>query len=136
MAAWIARRRPRARTLIGLVALGNVAWAVGCIALATGSFLLLTRWGVAWLAVQAVVVLVLADLQWVGLRHTRGPAHALRAKRLDGLGGARQDVRPSLRQGRDAGQQEALDGRGGRAAKSPKKPARDRQRNDVAPSAA
>ncbi len=78
MAAWIARRRPRARTLIGLVALGNVAWAVGCIALATGSFLLLTRWGVAWLAVQAVVVLVLADLQWVGLRHTRGPAHALR----------------------------------------------------------
>ncbi len=78
VAAWIARRRPVARTLIGVVALGNVAWAVGCVALAAGGFMALTGWGVAWLAVQAAVVLALADLQWTGLRRTRGEPHGLR----------------------------------------------------------
>lgn len=72
VAAWLARGQGAHRTLIGLVALGNLAWAVGCVALATGGWLALTRWGVAWLVLQAVVVVLLADLQWMGLRATRG----------------------------------------------------------------
>jgi hypothetical protein len=36
-----------------------------------GSSLVLSGWGEAWVAAQAVVVLALADLQWIGLRATR-----------------------------------------------------------------
>ena len=70
-AGWMARRQPAPRTLIGLVALGNLGWALACAVLVWGSSLVLSGWGVAWVAVQAVVVLVLADLQWMGLRATR-----------------------------------------------------------------
>lgn len=70
-AAWMARRQPAPRTLIGLVALGNLGWALGCVALMLAGRLPLTGWGMAWLAAQAVVVLVLADLQVAGLRATR-----------------------------------------------------------------
>lgn len=73
-AAWMARRQPLPRTLIGLVALGNLGWAMGCAVLVFGSGLALSAWGLAWVAVQAVVVLVLADLQWAGLRATRHAA--------------------------------------------------------------
>ncbi len=78
IAAWLARRQPTARTLIGLVAVGNLAWAAGCMALALGNFLAPTGWGVSWLAAQAIVVVVLADLQWAGLRRTRDAADPLR----------------------------------------------------------
>lgn len=74
VAAWLARGQGVQRGLIGLVALGNLAWAAGCVALIAGGWLLLTGWGVAWLVLQAVVVVVLADLQWMGLRGTRGAA--------------------------------------------------------------
>ena len=70
-AGWMARRQPVPRTLIGLVAVGNLGWALACAALVLGSSLVLSGWGVAWVAVQAVVVLALADLQWMGLRATR-----------------------------------------------------------------
>jgi hypothetical protein len=36
-----------------------------------------TALGVAWVAAQAATVLVLADLQWMGLRHTRFQRAAL-----------------------------------------------------------
>lgn len=73
-AGWMARRQPVPRTLIGLVAVGNLGWALGCAALILGSGLPLNAWGVAWVAAQAVVVLALADLQWAGLRATRHAA--------------------------------------------------------------
>ena len=73
-AAWMARRQPLPRTLIGLVALGNLGWAIGCAVLVFASGLALSAWGLAWVAVQAVVVLVLADLQWAGLRASRHAA--------------------------------------------------------------
>lgn len=73
-AGWMARRQPQPRTLIGLVALGNLGWALGCVALVFASGLALSAWGVAWVAAQAVVVLALADLQWAGLRATRHTA--------------------------------------------------------------
>jgi hypothetical protein len=69
-AAGIASRATPPRTLIGLVALGNVGWAVACAVLAFEGGLPLTLLGKLWLGAQAVVVLLLADLQWTGLRRT------------------------------------------------------------------
>jgi hypothetical protein len=71
LAAWIARRSPTPRALIGLVVLGNFAWALGCVALMLSGALPLSNLGMAWLIVQAVVVVALAELQWLGLRRTR-----------------------------------------------------------------
>lgn len=77
-AAWMARRQPAPRTLIGLVALGNLGWALGCAVLIFASGLALSAWGVAWVVAQAAVVLALADLQWAGLRATREAARQAR----------------------------------------------------------
>ena len=71
MAAWVARRNPVPRGLIGLVVVGNFAWALACLALWVSGVLPLTGLGKAWLALQAFVVVVLAELQWMGLKHTR-----------------------------------------------------------------
>lgn len=70
-AAWMARRVPIPRTLIGLVAVGNLGWALACAALVWSGLLPLTFWGKAWVLAQSLVVVVLAELQWAGLRHTR-----------------------------------------------------------------
>ena len=58
------------RKWVALFAAGNVAWAVACGI--TVGLLQPTGLGVAWIAMQAAAVLVLADLQWMGLR--RGAA--------------------------------------------------------------
>ncbi|ARU04151.1 hypothetical protein CCO03_05195 [Comamonas serinivorans] len=71
LAAWMARQDPTPRGLTGLVVVGNFAWALGCIALMLSQALPLTGLGLAWLGLQAVVVVVLAELQWTGLRRTR-----------------------------------------------------------------
>lgn len=68
LAAWMARRPVPPRRLIGLVIVGNLAWAAGCVALLLGGGVAPTALGVAWVLAQAVVVLVLAELQWMGLR--------------------------------------------------------------------
>ncbi|MFT3814522.1 MAG: hypothetical protein QM740_14270 [Acidovorax sp.] len=75
-AAWMALRNPVPRRLVGLVVLGNFGWALACGALAWGGALPLTALGYAWLLVQAVVVVALAELQWMGLRATRGQVSA------------------------------------------------------------
>ncbi|TFZ02408.1 hypothetical protein EZ313_14165 [Ramlibacter henchirensis] len=70
MAAWAATREVPPRGWVALFAIGNVAWAIGCAAVV--ALLQPTALGIAWIAAQAVAVLVLADLQWMGLR--RGAA--------------------------------------------------------------
>lgn len=64
------------KALVGLVVAGNVAWALGCLALAslTGP----SRLGVAYLVAQAVFVLVIARMEWLGLKrsHVAAQAHA------------------------------------------------------------
>lgn len=74
LAAWMGSRAVPPRTLIGLVVIGNVGWAVGCIALMASGLLPLTALGLAWIGLQAVTVVVLAELQWMGLRHGRPAA--------------------------------------------------------------
>lgn len=81
LAAWMAARSPVPRRLIGLVVVGNFGWAAGCVALLAFGGLGLSAWGAAWVLAQALVVVVLAELQWTGLRRTQ-----------DVVGGARSVV--------------------------------------------
>ena len=75
LAGWIASRPETSRRWVAVFALGNVAWAIGCgVVIAT---LAPAALGVAWVAAQAATVLVLADLQWMGLRHSREGRAAL-----------------------------------------------------------
>ncbi|MDY0746871.1 hypothetical protein SNE35_20330 [Paucibacter sp. R3-3] len=71
LAAWMASRATPPRGLIGLVVFGNLGWALGCIALLACGAFPVSAWGVAWVLAQAACVVVLAELQWTGLRRTR-----------------------------------------------------------------
>jgi hypothetical protein len=71
LAAWMAARAVPPRRLVGLVVVGNLAWALGGVALLASDRVAHTMLGTAWVLVQAVVVVVLAELQWMGLRATR-----------------------------------------------------------------
>jgi len=75
MAAWAASRPVPPRRWVALFAAGNLAWAIGC-GLAV-ALLQPTTLGVAWIAMQAAAVLVLADLQWMGLRRGAAPRAAM-----------------------------------------------------------
>lgn len=70
-AAWMAARALPPRRWIGLVVVGNFAWAAACVGLLAVAGASVNAWGWAWVLAQALVVLVLAELQWMGLRHTR-----------------------------------------------------------------
>ena len=74
--AWTATRDPLPRALVGLFAVGNAAWALGCVALLATGILQPSAWGVAWVAAQAVTVAVLAELQWTALRRMPVPGWA------------------------------------------------------------
>lgn len=70
-AAWMASRALPPRRLIGWVVAGNFGWAAACIALLAAGGTSISLWGWAWVLAQAVTVVVLAELQWMGLRHSR-----------------------------------------------------------------
>ncbi len=75
--AWIASRRTVPRMLVALCAAGNLGWAAACVAA-------IAWWqppaaGVAWIALQAACVVVLAELQWMALRATRTHRQPLQA---------------------------------------------------------
>ncbi|RYF82245.1 MAG: hypothetical protein EOO29_07730 [Comamonadaceae bacterium] len=78
-AAWIARLQPVMRTLIGLVAVGNFGWAVGCVALLASGLYAVSALGMAWVLAQAVTVVLLGEAQWMGLRATRSPSAVVAA---------------------------------------------------------
>ncbi len=69
LAGWLALQASPPRGPLMAIALLNVAWAAGCLWLVFGSAVTLTPLGVAYAVVQAVVVIVLAELQWMGSRH-------------------------------------------------------------------
>ena len=70
-AAFMASRRTPPRTLIGLVAVGNIGWAIACIALLVSGVFALSALGLAWVLAQVACVVVLAELQWIGLRRSK-----------------------------------------------------------------
>ena len=70
-AAFMASRSTPPRTLIGLVAVGNFGWALACIALLVSGAFALSALGLAWVLAQVACVVLLAELQWIGLRRSR-----------------------------------------------------------------
>ncbi len=76
LAGWLALQTEPPRAALAIIVVCNFAWVLGCVALAFGGAPGVTGLGVAYLLFQAVVVLILAELQWLGLRRQR-PALAL-----------------------------------------------------------
>lgn len=66
-----ASRDPIPRALVWLFVAGNLGWALGCVALLAAGALAPSALGTGWIAVQALTVVILADLQWFGLRGAR-----------------------------------------------------------------
>lgn len=75
LAAWLASRASPPPAGVRLLAAGNFAWVAASGWLAFGAGLPLTALGLGWVLVQAVSVLLLAELEWAGSR--RDPRVAL-----------------------------------------------------------
>jgi hypothetical protein len=74
LAAWLATRASPPAAGVRMLAGGNFAWVAASLWLAFGAGLPLTAVGLAWVLMQAVVVLVLAELEWAGTGRTRSLA--------------------------------------------------------------
>jgi hypothetical protein len=71
--AALVARAPRA-PLVWIMVIGNAAWLLGCVELLlTGAAG--TAFGVAWVVLQALVVGVLGELEWLGMK--RAPSAAM-----------------------------------------------------------
>ncbi len=66
--AWLATRPAVPRWVVGLLAAGNLLWAVECAALPLLGLVAPNGWGIAFLAVQAVAVAVFAQLYMMAMR--------------------------------------------------------------------
>jgi hypothetical protein len=65
---WLATREAIPRTGVLLAIGANILWALGCVALLAGGWIESNALGAAFVLVQAVAVLVFADLQALALR--------------------------------------------------------------------
>lgn len=65
---FMARSARVSSSLITLVVVGNVAWALGCVALVVGNAVTPSTLGLVFLTVQVLSVLAFAALEWAGLR--------------------------------------------------------------------
>jgi len=72
--AFLGARTPAPGAILWLLIAGNIAWGAGCIALLLGGILAPTLLGKAYIVAQALAVVVLAQLQYAGLRHDTGSA--------------------------------------------------------------
>lgn len=71
-AVWVIGTRPQvSRQAAWSVVAVNVLWVVASVATVAAGWLPLTTLGTAFVLLQAVVVLVFADLQYVGLRRAQ-----------------------------------------------------------------
>jgi hypothetical protein len=68
VAAFVATRTPVPRAAVAVFAVGNLGWALACVLLLAGDWVQPTGLGTAWVLAQAVTVLVLAELQRLGLK--------------------------------------------------------------------
>jgi hypothetical protein len=66
--SFIATRQFVPTGLVWLLIGANLLWVAGCLALLIGDFVTPTLAGKVFIAVQAVAVGLLAEMQWVGLR--------------------------------------------------------------------
>lgn len=75
--AWLALQAVPPRAALAALVAANFAWVLGCLLLAFGGAPGVRPLGHAYLLVQAVAVLVLAELQWMGLRRAARPRPAV-----------------------------------------------------------
>ena len=68
LAGWLALQAAPPRVPLMAIVLLNLAWALACLWLAFGGTVAPTPLGQGYLLVQAVVVFLLAELQWTGWR--------------------------------------------------------------------
>ncbi|GAA4419625.1 hypothetical protein [Acidovorax lacteus] len=66
--AWVASRPQLPQPGVRAIVLGNFVWVAASAWLAWGAGLPLTTVGTAWVLLQGLAVLVLAELEWAGLR--------------------------------------------------------------------
>lgn len=62
--------------LVGFIVVGNVGWAIGCVALPAAGWVTPNAAGLAYLALQAFAVLAFAVLEFAGLRVSAPAGHA------------------------------------------------------------
>jgi len=71
MLGWMSLQPRLSSTGVCAVVIGNAVWVAGCLALAFAGWALPTALGLGFLLVQAAVVAVFAELQWVGWRRAQ-----------------------------------------------------------------
>ena len=69
--AFLAMRKPPPPAVVWRLVIGNVGWALACVAVLLGGGMTPTGLGKAYVAVQALTVAVLAELQCFALRQGR-----------------------------------------------------------------
>ena len=72
LVGWLGTRQTMPKALVAIVIAGNAAWALASIALLFSDAVMPNLLGEAAVAMQAIVVGVLAELQYVGLRRSGG----------------------------------------------------------------
>lgn len=70
LVGWAASREAPPRGLVWLFVAGNGVWAIDCVVLLVSGQFPVTGLGTAYVVLQAVTVVVLAELQWLGLRRS------------------------------------------------------------------
>lgn len=76
-AAFLATRRPVPRGMVYGLVIGNLGWGLACVALLLGALLQPGAWGIGYVLLQTVTVVLMAELQWLGLH--RAPRAGLSA---------------------------------------------------------
>jgi hypothetical protein len=72
LVGWLGSRPSMPKVLVGIVIAGNAAWTIGSIALLFSGAVTPNLLGEAFIAIQAIVVGALAELQYIGLRRSGG----------------------------------------------------------------
>jgi hypothetical protein len=72
--AWVATREHVARAAVWAIIAANAVWAIASIGLLAGGLVAPTLLGYAFVIAQAVVVALLGELQYVGLRRQEAVA--------------------------------------------------------------
>jgi hypothetical protein len=72
LVGWLATRQSMPKTLVVIVIAGNAAWTIASIALLFSGAVTPNLLGEAFVAIQAIVVGALAELQYIGLRKSGG----------------------------------------------------------------
>jgi len=72
LVGWLGTRQTMPKALVAIVIAGNAAWALASIALLFSDAVMPNLLGEAAVAMQAIMVGVLAELQYIGLRRSGG----------------------------------------------------------------